>query len=325
MLDIDGSSAEGGQTEPYSTPTEGITLLPNRIYYNNTLYADNATGGGAGAAEEYTTNENQIGSWIDGSPVYQKVYEVNWQKSGSIDISNDNIKMMIKAAGISYNPASGYQMLDDEAISINQNEMLYNSATNFFKAIILQYIKGDFLKPLLYHWDFTGATPLVDLQQGYTLEQSGCTVGSTGLSFTSGASVLKMPLALWARGLTYEITIATLDIQQTSNHNRLLSYQGESGSSYYYSNGFIYRSTGYWGVYDRTNGWQMSTISDKNYFNNCVLKIEITADGHWKIYKDNVLVFEPSAALPNAAFANNGVGAGSQAAYNMLITDLKIY
>lgn len=49
VLDINGSSAEGGQTAPYSAPTEGLSLLPNRIYYNNTLYADNATrGGGSG-------------------------------------------------------------------------------------------------------------------------------------------------------------------------------------------------------------------------------------------------------------------------------------
>jgi hypothetical protein len=40
VLDINGSTAEFGQTEPYSAPTEGLTLLPNRIYYNDTLYAD---------------------------------------------------------------------------------------------------------------------------------------------------------------------------------------------------------------------------------------------------------------------------------------------
>lgn len=35
----------GEQHNNYSAPTEGLSLLPNRIYYNNTLYADNAIGG----------------------------------------------------------------------------------------------------------------------------------------------------------------------------------------------------------------------------------------------------------------------------------------
>lgn len=47
VLDINGSVAEFGQTAPYSEPTEGLSLLPNRIYYNDTLYADlgNSSGG----------------------------------------------------------------------------------------------------------------------------------------------------------------------------------------------------------------------------------------------------------------------------------------
>lgn len=50
VLDINGSSAEGGQTANYSAPTEGLSLLPNRIYYNNTLYANNAEGGSGGGS-----------------------------------------------------------------------------------------------------------------------------------------------------------------------------------------------------------------------------------------------------------------------------------
>lgn len=40
VLDIDGSTAEGGQTAPYSSPYDGVGNIPNRIYYNNTLYAE---------------------------------------------------------------------------------------------------------------------------------------------------------------------------------------------------------------------------------------------------------------------------------------------
>ena len=45
VLDIDGSSAEGGQTANYSSPTEGLSLLPNRVYFNGTKYAENSASG----------------------------------------------------------------------------------------------------------------------------------------------------------------------------------------------------------------------------------------------------------------------------------------
>lgn len=45
VLDIDGSVAEFGQTAPYSAPTEGLSLLPNRIYFNGTKYAENSASG----------------------------------------------------------------------------------------------------------------------------------------------------------------------------------------------------------------------------------------------------------------------------------------
>ena len=85
VLDINGSTAEFGQTEPYSAPTEGLTLLPNRIYYNDTLYADNATGGSSGGGYSSTllfqgsyssvgelelsddiTNYDEIEIWVNG-------------------------------------------------------------------------------------------------------------------------------------------------------------------------------------------------------------------------------------------------------------------
>jgi uncharacterized protein YneR len=46
-LIIDGAQE---QQSNYTSPTEGLSLLPNRIYYNDTLYADNATGGSSGGA-----------------------------------------------------------------------------------------------------------------------------------------------------------------------------------------------------------------------------------------------------------------------------------
>lgn len=81
VLDINGSYAEGGQTLPYSAPTEGLSLLPNRIYYNNTLYADNAGSDGTSNQITYGTttptgdaNDGDLYILLDGNNSKQGEY-----------------------------------------------------------------------------------------------------------------------------------------------------------------------------------------------------------------------------------------------------------
>ena len=92
--------------------------------------------------------------------------------------------------------------------------------------------------------------------------------------------------------------------------------------------GFVYRgASGLWGTYDRGNGWQMSEISDREYFDHSILKIKITSDGKWHLYKNDVLFFEPPNAitLHNSTFALGSGDGTSTGAYNMSITAFKIY
>lgn len=77
VLDIDGSTAEFGQTANYSSPTEGLSLLPNRIYYNGKLYAD--VGDGSGVQNE-TIYIFKDGSWIPQNYISLATY--NTQISG---------------------------------------------------------------------------------------------------------------------------------------------------------------------------------------------------------------------------------------------------
>lgn len=66
VLDIDGSVAEFGQTAPYSAPTEGLSLLPNRIYFNGTKYAENSTSGSGSNYSRtvlYNTNVTSAGQF----------------------------------------------------------------------------------------------------------------------------------------------------------------------------------------------------------------------------------------------------------------------
>lgn len=60
--------------------------------------------------ETYSTNEERIGTWIDGKPIYRKV--VAQGKSGStisIDVSSLNIETFIKGGGIhTFNTSGRY-------------------------------------------------------------------------------------------------------------------------------------------------------------------------------------------------------------------------
>lgn len=143
VLDIDGSSAEGGQTLPYSTPTEGLSLLPNRIYYNNTLYADNATGGGGGddpgdeiiIFKETLQNQNKCGITLYNAAVSNGVIKCNGENAGfNVTLINiDNIfsySLIIKvsSSGFSYQAGRSNTTADLNGI-INQGagRLSYNN------------------------------------------------------------------------------------------------------------------------------------------------------------------------------------------------------
>ena len=112
-----------------------------------------------------------------------------------------------------------------------------------------------------------------------------------------------------------------MSITSSSQNNRLFTYT----TSEALNAGLVYRGqSGKWAVWDNTNLWQESTINSKDYFNNSVLKIVIDSSGKWHIYKDNVVVFEPTNALPmvNTAFA---LGSSSYSANSTTISAFKIY
>ena len=168
-----------------------------------------------------------------------------------------------------------------------------------------------------YEWDFTKS--LNAINNGTAIGITNATRNSNGLIFDSANDKASIPTNLLDYGNTYEITIASMSISSTGSNNRLFTFKSDN------SCGLVWRgATGKWGTYDSSNGWQESTITTANYFDNSVLKIVITDDHKWHIYKDDVLVFEPSNAitLDTGGFA---LGASSNGCYNMTITGLKIY
>lgn len=76
-------TAEGGQKISVETPVKGITkeeydALSEEEKLADVLYAvtDDAPGGGSGGLEVYSTEETRIGTWIDGKPLYRRVYSL---------------------------------------------------------------------------------------------------------------------------------------------------------------------------------------------------------------------------------------------------------
>lgn len=184
-------------------------------------------------------------------------------------------------------------------------------------------VNGDWLAYsmfLEYEWDFTKS--LIAINNGTVITLNGGALRSdSGISFSSSGHYANIPADLLQTGYTYEIHISSLSIRTSSNNNRLFMFTDSNT----HNAGFVWHgATGKWGVWDSINTWQDSSISDKDYFNNSVLKIKITTDGKWHIYKDDVLIFEPANAitLKNTAFV---LGATSNSCYDMTITKFKIY
>ena len=144
------------------------------------------------------------------------------------------------------------------------------------------------------------------------------------LTFTSINDYFEVSKYLLTKNMTYEIEIGSMNISDTTRHNTLFRYQNIGSTQ---NAGLIYRyQTLKWAVWDSTNGWQDSDISDKDYFANSTLKVKILSDGKWEIYKDDVLVFTPAVAPVFEGTDSFGLGSPSGACItNITINGFKIY
>ena len=141
---------------------------------------------------------------------------------------------------------------------------------------------------------------------------NGVSFSSSGAEFTTDTAVINTNINFV--NITVYLDVDSLNIVG-SNNKRLLM-----GTS---SNGFVYRNTGYWGLY--SNNWYMSEISDPEFFDHSKIKIYIDNSMKWHIYKNNVLVFEPDVALN---IGNLTIGSSDSAATSIngaILTGARIY
>ena len=110
-------------------------------------------GGGSGnTSNKYSTEEQVIGTWIDGKPIYRKVFDYSsdpWT-SGIKDISDLNVEQIVSSYFIGCDGANGTGYQWAQGIISDARRCLYFSedysqmiriGSSYFTYVILEYTK----------------------------------------------------------------------------------------------------------------------------------------------------------------------------------------
>jgi hypothetical protein len=178
---------------------------------------------------------------------------------------------------------------------------------------------GESRKPFI---NFNFKNSLIDTVHGFTATLVGwASRNNNGVSLTRGSAAINLSSTdniLKCFIFTYEVDIGDCNLDMSDGkHKRFFMWSSNSG--------LIYRSTGYWGIYN--GAWYMTEISDKDYFKNSTVKLSFEGS-NVKLYKNNELVYEFSniGNYGTGGYSNTlFLGMDEQAAYNMVIEALRVY
>lgn len=149
----------------------------------------------------------------------------------------------------------------------------------------------------------------------------GVTYGTSGAVFDNANDYIQFGDIIDAmldktNGFTIEVDVAAMQLTSGA-HRRFVMATTDKG--------FIYRSTGKWAFYN--NSWEegsFSGVTDGNLFDNSTVKVYVDVNNLWHIYKDGVLLFEPSLSLA-VSFKDFCLGATSTSINNATITAIRFY
>ena len=110
-----------------------------------------------GTTHHYSTNEQVIGTWIDGKPLYEKTLEITSLSSGNNTISHGitNVDAIVYASGMFFSNANNTTPIPNGDLNSSYNLRMYDFGVNDFKlafgsgyvqyltkvVVILQYTK----------------------------------------------------------------------------------------------------------------------------------------------------------------------------------------
>lgn len=119
------------------------------------------------------------------------------------------------------------------------------------------------------------------------------TFSENGASFSGTNNIVQICNFIQATtDFTVYIDIGNFEIVPAANTHRRFIIAPSSGAA---ERGLIWRyNSSAWSFY--AGSWEDSNITDPAFFSNSTLKIYIDGSSKWHIYKNNVLVFEPTSA-----------------------------
>ena len=141
--------------------------------------------------------------------------------------------------------------------------------------------------------------------------QNNVVFNSNGATFSTTNGRIPIPIA--RSDMTIELDVASMSLT-SGTHRRFIMASS--------TNGFIYRSTGVWAFYN--GSWKDSNITDGDFFDNCTVKVIIDNNNFWHIYKNGVLVWEPTLAQ-ELGNDTSTIGASGSSINNAVITKMRIY
>lgn len=145
---------------------------------------------------------------------------------------------------------------------------------------------------------------------------NGVQISENGALFTGTNNYIQVasyPSAL--KNFTLYLDIGAFPLQGDSSLHRRFIAVGES-------TGLIYRyQSNKWAFY--TTDWEDSSIEDPAFFSNSKLKIYVDQNDKWHIYKDNVLIFEPTRSL--RVIDSFTIGSDSQSINAGLFKSVRLY
>lgn len=181
-------------------------------------------------------------------------------------------------------------------------------------------------KIFLHNWDFTDS--LIDsVGQITAVLEGGVTQSAAGLSFTSNRQMATLG-AIYARGVTYEIDIASMDPQWSEGaHCRFIMF----GTAQNTGTGFlVYRKGSQWSLYSG-NTWSSGFgLTERNAFNASTVKLVVDTDGYVSLYVNGTFIATSNITVPVASGQNIYIGnmdvvSNGADIHNTVITGFRVY
>lgn len=116
------SGGGGGGTTVIANPPGAATDTLNKLQVGSTIYS---VSGGGGSSHNYSLNEQVVGTWVDGSTVYEKTFVFTpTAYDTDINVGSLNIDKLIKREGCFTRRAT--------ATNIQQKDIEYRTETNTY-------------------------------------------------------------------------------------------------------------------------------------------------------------------------------------------------